>query len=266
MTSTITPATRFLWLKQKLLGDLNWIWILVAIAWFALILTGHHFHHQHHMTHTYLPPSLVALGSWETMIVAMMLPGTLPTARAFIHIATKQSDRVSAQFAFLSAYMAVWTGFAGLVFAGDLGVDYGLEKLYQLGFAPVATPFVMGWTLMGMGLFQFTPMKKACLKGCRSGALFIAQRYEKGWQAAWKLGVEHGLYCLGCCWALMIGMMILGMENLWLMLLFSAVMVMERVWKYGERLSIAVGIALVFVGGLSFMPSAAEIWRSFNNF
>jgi predicted metal-binding membrane protein len=253
-------------LKQKFLEELYWVWLFVGIAWVMLILLGHHHGsseaHVLHSTHStahhatvlslLLTRLFIALLSWEIMVIAMMLPSTLPTVKAFMQVSQTQGDRSRAQVMFLIAYLVVWTGFAILIWLGDVGVDYFLGRLQN--WETIASPSIVGWTLIGMGVFQFTPIKQACLKGCRTGAVFVAQRYEKGWKAAWSLGVEHGLYCLGCCWALMVGLIILGMENLWYMLLFTAVMTIEKIWQHGQWFSVAIGVGLIVAGGVGVVP------------
>lgn len=109
--------------------------------------------------------------------------------------------------------------------------------------------WVQGVVLMGAGLFQFTLLKQNCLKGCRSAAMVIAQFYQQGIFGAWRLGWGHGMYCLGCCWALMLIMLVVGMSNLSIMLGLTAVMSLERLWKHGETLSKWVGVILAS-GGL----------------
>ena len=100
------------------------------------------------------------------------------------------------------------------------------------------------------GLFQFTPLKESCLKECRSPFGFFVRYYRRGAGHAWRLGLRHGLFCLGCCWALMLVMFGVGVGSLAWMLALAGVMVIEKVTRRGTLLSPVVGIAMLVLAVL----------------
>jgi predicted metal-binding membrane protein len=263
------------WLR----ADLNWVWVFVFLAWCVLLflgyssghplnsmdshpdgrLTGHLNRHHHFIHHSGLSFStilslFISLGHWEIMIIAMMLPSVLPLTQAFIQVSQSYTDRLSAQCAFVLSYITVWTIFSGLMIGMSLIISHLSSVQSSDGWSAIGLPglsqsVIQGITLIGVGSFQFTSMKRSCLKGCRFAAMIIAQYYYPGWQGGWNLGWQNGLYCLGCCWALMLSMAIVGMENLTFMLVLTAVMTLERTWKYGEGVAIAAGVGLMGWGG-----------------
>jgi predicted metal-binding membrane protein len=270
MSDYLQPPQTDSHLSHWLWKDLNWVWVLVAIAW-VLLFTIEHSHFQvvehGHMTEpmshssmqgeagwsTTVQTNLHFLANWQIMIVAMMLPSVLPVAKLFNQVSESASDRRSAQFFFILSYFTIWTAFAlGLVAVSwftPIVVHTITHLQHQLEWHVPSSQTLHGWTLVAVGLFQFTPMKRNCLKGCRSAAMVIAQYYQPGAMGGWRLGTQHGLYCLGCCWALMASMVVVGMGNLKFMLVLTAVMTLERVWKYGQRVATVTGVGLITWGG-----------------
>ena len=105
-------------------------------------------------------------------------------------------------------------------------------------------------TLALAGGFQFSPLKERCLKQCRTPFSFFVRYYRKGSGAAWRLGLRHGMFCLGCCWALMLVMFGLGVGSLVSMAVLTGVMVVEKTFPGGQRLSPVIGIALLLLAVL----------------
>lgn len=176
-----------------------------------------------------------ALGMWLAMTGLMMGPVVYPWLRALWRI------EAASAIPFAGGYMLAWAGFS----AAAAGVQVGLAAM------SVPVPFamdapVLSATALGLaGAFQFTALKEACLSHCRSPAGFLLTRWRPGAGAAARLGVEHGLYCVGCCWALMALALAVGMINLVWMGLLMAVMVAETVLPFGARLTRPVGVALL---------------------
>jgi predicted metal-binding membrane protein len=109
-------------------------------------------------------------------------------------------------------------------------------------------PWVIGAaTLAVAGGFQFSALKERCLKACRSPFGFFVRYYRRGPRGAWQLGLRHGAFCLGCCWALMLIMFGVGVGALTIMGILAGVMVVERATPYGRRLSPAIGVALLLL-------------------
>lgn len=253
----------FIRLKTIARNDLNWLWLIVGLSWISFICFGHDHstmhhsmyssaqgavYHAHAMTHHVAPLHrriIFELSAWQTMTIAMMLPSTIPMMQKFSQISASKHDQHQSQFAFLFAYFVVWTGFAIVMIA--VGHLIKLPQS-QLWMPQPLVHSINALSLIGAGLFQFTPMKQSCLSGCRSTAMMILQHYQPGYRGGWAIGVRHALFCLGCCWALMVASTVLGMQNLTNMLVFSAIMTLERSWKYGERFAVWVGAIMIAWG------------------
>jgi predicted metal-binding membrane protein len=146
---------------------------------------------------------------WWVMMVAMMLPSATPMLLLFARVNRTQKVRdrpyVATGF-FAAGYLTAWGGF-GLLAAG---LQWGLEQLDLLGPMMTATNYWLGGgILLAAGLWQLTPLKGVCLRHCRSPLSFLAQQWRPGRLGAFRMGIEHGVYCLGCCWFLM-GLLFFG--------------------------------------------------------
>lgn len=231
------------------------IWGAVATAWtlaLLLPLLGHGELVSHHaiLEGTRLPSTttlLIFLLAWQVMTGAMMLPSSLPMVRLFARVSQGQAHPALAVAAFLAAYFAVWTGFALLALMGDAGLHRLIGTWTWLGDRPW---LIAGFVLVIAGAFQFSPLKERCLEGCRHPAQFIWRFYARGVGSAWRLGVRHGLFCLGCCWALMLTMFAVGVGNLSWMAGLTGVMLIEKTTRRGQRLVPVVGGALLLWGVL----------------
>ena len=238
-----------------------WPWLLVGGAWTTALLAVL-FHQTQLIDHHYLLeeshlPWLAALvlylAVWQVMTVAMMLPSSLPMVSMMIYASRKQRHTVVVQAAFLTGYALVWTGFACAAFLGDTQIHRLVDSWPWLA---LHSWLIAATTLAIAGVFQFTPLKERCLQECRSPFGFFARYYRQGVGAAWRLGVRHGAFCLGCCWALMLVMFGLGVESLVSMALLTGVMVMEKTLPGGQRLSPFVGVALLLLAVLWLMHPA----------
>jgi predicted metal-binding membrane protein len=186
---------------------------------------------------------LLFIGSWQLMTAAMMLPSSMPLVRLF----WAASQRRAALAAFLGGYALVWSVFGLLAFAGD-GI---LHELVRALPALERRPWLIGGSVLVLaGAFQFTKLKDACLEECRHPAMFLMRGYRQGTGAAFRLGREHGVFCLGCCWALMLVMFAAGFANLLWMALLAAVTAYEKVGRHGRALTPVLGAALIGWGAL----------------
>ncbi len=242
--------TRF---RYALNNDLALLWGIVLIAWVLTILaatTGqeHWLHHNPLNKHHYLPIALrllLFLAAWQVMTAAMMLPSTLPMVRLFAKASREQPHPKLLLLIFLGAYATVWTGFALIAFIGDIGLHQLVNHWHWLYHHPC---IIAGSSLVIAGGFQFSSLKEQCLNACRHPLSFLTHHYQRGLPAAWSLGVRHGLYCLGCCWALMLVMFAVGVGHFTWMIVLTAVMTLERTWKQGRELVPIVGIAFLVWG------------------
>jgi predicted metal-binding membrane protein len=193
-----------------------------------------------------LPPFWVSavafLVAWQIMVAAMMLPSSLPMVRMFAHAARRQerSSRVIA--AFLGGYAAVWAACGAAAFAADVAVHRAGEAVAWFDAHPWVAPAA---ALVGAGLFQFSGLKDRCLDQCRHPGPFLMRHYRRGTRGGFDLGRRHGLFCIGCCWALMALMLVMGAASLVWMAGLAAVMYYERVGSSGHRLTPVVGVLLI---------------------
>lgn len=185
---------------------------------------------------------------WAAMMVAMMLPSALPTILIF-HKALRHDPEVSSpsrrMFAFVAGYILAWSGFS---VAATL-LQWGLAEAALLSPMMVsASPWLGGAILIVAGVYQWTPLKYACLRQCRSPLAFLMEHWQPGMPGALRLGLRHGLYCVGCCWALMLLLFVGGVMSLLWIGAITAFVLMEKLAPYraqGGRLS---GLALVLAG------------------
>ncbi|GAC1349167.1 MAG: hypothetical protein NVSMB27_19740 [Ktedonobacteraceae bacterium] len=232
-----------------------WPWLLVAVAWTVLVLATVA-HQTYLLDHHYLLqasglPLLVAfevfLLCWQVMTVAMMVPSSMPMIQLVVYAGRRQARPVAVPLAFLAGYAVVWTTFAAGAFLGDTLV-HRLVDLWP--WLAVHAWLIGAITFFSAGLFQFSPLKGRCLDMCRTPLGFFMRHYRKGVGAAWHLGVRHGGYCLGCCWALMLVMFGVGVGNLAGMAALSGAMVIEKTMPGGNHLSPIIGIMLLLLGVL----------------
>lgn len=209
------------------------------------------------MTPAGSPGFLPALGMWLLMTLVMMGPVVLPWLRAVGTLAEagggsrahgrprpRGSGAVLARAPFAVGYLAAWAGFS----AAAAGVQHGLAGLGAGGPLLEASPTLAGTSLVLAGAFQFTALKDACLSHCRSPFGWLLSHWRPGVRGAVAMGFRHGLFCLGCCWALMLLALVVGMTNLLAMALLMVVMVLETAAPFGRRLARPAGAVLALLG------------------
>ena len=183
--------------------------------------------------------------TWLVMIVAMMFPSVAPMTLAFASVTRSRGEGVVPTAAFVLGYLLVWTA-AGLV---PLAVLQAASHVWMT--PPSWLPRAGGAVIVAAGIYQFTPLKDACLRACRSPLGFILSHdFGGGSASAVRAGVSHGTYCLGCCWALMAVLAVLGLMNIAWMAVFAAVFFIEKNVRRGELLPRIVGAACL-AGGLA---------------
>jgi predicted metal-binding membrane protein len=190
----------------------------------------------------------VFLVAWQAMIAAMMLPSSLPVVRMFSLVSRRQARPAAAMASFLGGYALVWSGFGALAFLGDVVVHRTVDATPWLAERPW---IVAGGALLVAGAFQFSAAKDRCLRECRHPGGFLVQRYGRGAGPAFRLGRDHGLFCMGCCWALMLVGFAAGVANLWWMMALTGLMVFEKTGRGGERGVVPIGVALIVLGVLT---------------
>jgi predicted metal-binding membrane protein len=191
----------------------------------------------------------IFLAVWTVMMSAMMLPSAAPMILTFVAAQARRDRNVAVPtWMFVAGYILVWA-YAGVVVY--VLVHAGKDLVGRLAWPESGAwaSLALGVTLTLAGLYQFTPLKRLCLRHCRSPLAFVKRHWRDGWDGAAKMGVQHGLYCLGCCWALFSVMVAAaGMMSIVWMLLMTLVVFAEKVLPHGPRISAAVALGLIALG------------------
>jgi predicted metal-binding membrane protein len=196
----------------------------------------------------------LALPMWVTMVLAMMLPTAGPmilTYAEIAHTAAGRGEAVVSPLILAAGYLVVWLGFAAVAAL----LQTGLAKAGLLRGDSV-TPPLAGMILVAAGLYQFSALKRACLSLCQHPFPFFFANWTTERSGVWRLGLRQGLYCAGCCWALMVLMFAAGVMNVVWMATLGALMAAEKVVS-GRRFSHAIG-ALLIALGLGLL--SASVW------
>jgi len=186
---------------------------------------------------------------WSVMMAAMMIPSAAPMILLHAAILRKRGDGASLAgptTAFTGGYLVVWTAFSATATAGQ----WTLEQVALLSPMMVSTSaYLGGGLLIAAGVYQMTPLKEVCLQHCRSPIHFITEHWRQGTGGAFRMGLDHGLYCVGCCWALMALLFVGGVMNLlWIAALAGFVLV-EKVIPYGANKGRVAGGLKIVAGG-----------------
>jgi predicted metal-binding membrane protein len=185
---------------------------------------------------------------WWIMMVAMMLPSAAPMVLLFAGMNRRQREMGNPYVAtayFASAYLVVWAGFSLVAVA----LQWGLESLALLSPMLISNSAVFGAALLLVaGLYQLTPFKQTCLKNCRSPLQFMMMRWRTGNDGAFRMGIEHGAYCVGCCWFLMGLLFFGGVMNLYWIIGIAAYVMVEKTIPAGHWVSYGVGVLLILCG------------------
>lgn len=225
--------------------------VLIALAWLVLWAWGQSpygrlLSHEH-LVEVSLDDSavlLVFVAGWVLMSAAMMLPSSLPLVNLFRTLVQRRPERRRLVMLLIAGYLGVWTVFGVQVHLGDWILHHVVEQSAWLQ----ANAWVLGAAVLLLaGGYQFTPLKYRCLDRCRSPLSFIVEHWRGRNEQlqALRLGVHHGLFCLGCCWSLMLLMFAVGVGNLGWMLMLGTVMAAEKNMPWGRRLSAPLGVMLM---------------------
>jgi predicted metal-binding membrane protein len=185
---------------------------------------------------------------WVVMMVAMMTPSALPVILMYRTISRtqhKENDRLSSTWLFLLGYLVTWTGFSAVATLGQWGLHSAALLTPMMASA---SPLLGGALLVGAGVYQFTPLKDACLSHCRTPMGFLTAEWREGKTGALVMGMRHGLYCVGCCWLMMALLFVGGVMNLVWVALIAAYILVEKVVPARMWLSRIAGIAAIAWG------------------
>jgi predicted metal-binding membrane protein len=191
-----------------------------------------------------LLPGLLYIGGWVLMTAAMMLPTVLPLLSRFERLTAARADRRVLIGLLIAGYLLVWVAFGFLAHL----VDTALHRIIRQSTWLAVNGWVVGAIVLAIaGAFQFTRLKYRCLDQCRTPFSFITQ-YWCGRRPKWNaflLGGHHGGFCVGCCWAIMLLMFVVGTGNVGYMLVLGAIMALEKNAPWGRQLSRPLGFALL---------------------
>jgi predicted metal-binding membrane protein len=203
---------------------------LSLVAWLAAL----------RMTETSMLDLPGFLLAWAAMMAAIMAPALLPTFLLFETIARSRTKPVlvaASQAAFVLGYFGVWVLSGWLAFAIAQTVEVGSQANLGIGVG-----------LLVAGVYQLSSFKNRCLVLCRTPMDFFMQHWRDDLAGSVWMGVKHGAYCLGCCWGVMVALLVLGMMNPLWMLAAAALIVLEKHLPTGERVAKITGIAFVLAG------------------
>jgi predicted metal-binding membrane protein len=197
------------------------------------------------------------LGVWVLMMSAMMFPSIVPMVVMYARVQDGRRRRgegapAGATAVFIAGYLIVWSA-AGLLGYAIVELVRDLDPAFLAW--DEAGPYVAGAVIVGAAIYQLTPLKDVCLRHCRSPLAFILNHWHDGWGGALRMGIEHGGYCVGCCWALMAALFALGVMSLGWMALIAALIAAEKLlpWQAVANRGIAV-ILLVLGVAVAFVP------------
>jgi predicted metal-binding membrane protein len=185
---------------------------------------------------------------WVVMMVAMMLPSATPMILTFAAVARNRKRRQRPYVpvaVFAAGYLAIWGGFSAVATAAQ----WLLHREALLSPLMVSSSALLGGVLLLLaGVFQFTPLKRSCLTHCRAPLEFITAHWREGWGGAFVMGLEHGLFCIGCCWALMALLFVLGVMNLLWIAVLTVLVGLEKILPRRAFISRGTGVLLATWG------------------
>jgi predicted metal-binding membrane protein len=188
---------------------------------------------------------LLLFAMWAVMMAGMMLPSAAPILVLFSRMLERQSRSQTAVYLLAAGYLSVWLLFSvGAVILQRLLA----ERLLLTPMMELASSRLAAGLLIAVGVYQWTPLKRVCLRSCRSPLSFLSAHWHSGSLGALRTGIEHGVYCVGCCWALMLLLFAGGVMNLAVIATLTAIVILERVAPFGEIAARSLGVALVVLG------------------
>lgn len=235
--------------------------VLAAGSWVLLIQQSTTSAHGAGITMGMGP--IVFLAVWVAMMIAMMFPTAAPMIVTFAKVSAGRRERGSAfvpTWVFVGGYLLVWLVFGAMAYPLALAAESVAAS--SLAIAENAGR-IGGIAILLAGLYQLSPLKRVCLTNCRSPMEFVMTRWREGYSGALRMGVEHGAYCLGCCWLLFVILFPIGMMNVAAMALITVLIYVEKSLAYGRRVAQLAAAALVLYGALvvvqpQLLPTAMD--------
>jgi predicted metal-binding membrane protein len=221
---------------------------LAALAWLSLGVwaaspAGRYLHHEGGVGPLPLEVVLFVLG-WVLMIVAMMLPSSIPLVLTFAALVGRRRRPGQLVLLLLAGYLVIWAGFGLAAWVLDRGIHWAVDASPWL---QQHSQVIIGTTLLEAGLWQFSPLRDRCLDECRSPLGFVMNRWRgiSERRESFAMGLAHGAFCVGCCWSLMLVMFGVGLGSLTAMVGLGALTAVEKNLPWGRRLTRPLGVGLV---------------------
>jgi len=202
--------------------------------------------------------AFLIVGMWSAMTLAMMLPSAAPMILTYAEIAdtaARKGEAIVSPFVIAAGYCAVWLGFASIAALAQIILTRTAPA--DAGISPASALF-SGAIFAGAGLYQFSALKHACLTQCQQPFSFFFANWKTTARSVFGLGLRQGLFCLGCCWAMMLLMFATGVMNVIWMAALGMVMALEKIGT-GKRFSHVIGIVLITIG-VGFLVSVLGHW------
>ena len=227
---------------------------LIALAWMSLWVWGQspygRFLDHGQLTDVNSEDATLLVffvAAWTLMVFAMMLPTSLPLITMFHTMTSDRQNHMWLMVLLISGYVGIWMGFGVAVHLGDLVLH---EVVEQSAWLEANSWSIGAGVLILAGVYQFTPLRYQCLDKCRSPMSFIAGHWSGGNEQmqALRLGVDHGIFCVGCCWSLMLLMFAVGAGSVGWMLALGTVMAVEKNMAWGRQLGKPLGVVLLTSG------------------
>jgi predicted metal-binding membrane protein len=185
---------------------------------------------------------LAYVTAWTVMMAAMMLPSALPMIG--LYTAMQRSAKTWVRKAtrvtlFTGVYLGLWAATCVPIYLGSVALA---------ALTPNALAYAIAGVLVAAGIFQMSRLKQVCLRHCRSPLGFLLGHWREGWRGSLAMGLAHAVYCLGCCWALMLVLVVAGAMGVAWVLLIAAAVAVEKLFPRGEWMAWVIGAALVLLG------------------
>ena len=230
------------------------LFILAFMAW-AILLQQYAISDKQAMGITAGMGASLFIAIWIVMMVAVMFPTAAPMILMFARIYSDKKQHKQPfipTWVFVSSYLLVWTLFGVLAYAVALEAEelgkqsiWYMENAYRIG----------GGVIVLAGLYQLSPLKYSCLSKCRSPMNFILNHWRDGYGGSFRMGFEHGLYCLGCCWLLFIILFPLGVMNVAAMAVITILIYAEKSLALGHQFAKIAAVAMIIYGTqIIFIP------------
>ena len=244
------------------LAGLGWIYLALLVAASEVPAGAGYFPRGFAVICRATPPTgglLPVISMWNAMVLAMMLPSAAPMIFTYAEIAdtaARKGERIVSPFVLAGGYAAVWLSFAAAAALAQLAFTHAAWRAG--GLAP-ASALLSGVLFLAAGVYQFSALKDACLTQCQRPFPFFFAHWQTTARGVFRLGLQQGLFCLGCCWAMMLVMFAVGVMNVVWMAGLGVLMTIEKMLS-GPRFSQAAGVVLIGCGVLIFALAITGHW------